>query len=143
MILPLKYGDSKDCLMSATFVFMTLTLQSMSLAIQVCFSTLLLPASAAVLFTPKLGTSLSALSSGYIRHASMICLPLLRHRIPCALALALLNAGSSIAASIAMIAITTSNSIRVNPARKCRRLALLRIPNRSPGDRDPQVMKNR
>src|SRR5207248_8273292 len=59
----------------------------------------------------------------------------------CALALALLKAGSSIAANIAMIAITTSNSIRVNPARKCRRLAILRILNRSPGNRDLQVIK--
>src|SRR6187200_763325 len=37
--------------------------------------------------------------------------------MPCALTLALLSAGNSIAARIAMIAMTTSNSIRVKPPR--------------------------
>src|SRR5579862_9128110 len=37
------------------------------------------------------------------------------HCARCALCLAFANAGKSIAARIAMIAITTSNSIRVNP----------------------------
>ena len=37
------------------------------------------------------------------------------HRMACARCLAALRAGSSIAANTAMIAITTSNSIKVNP----------------------------
>src|SRR5438445_6548435 len=56
----------------------------------------------------------SLLSLRYICQASMICLELLMHEIACALIFALLNAGSSIAARMAMIAITTSSSIRVN-----------------------------
>src|SRR5205809_4121037 len=55
----------------------------------------------------------SLLSPRYICHASMSCLELLMHEIACALHFALLNAGSSIAASMAMIAITTNNSIKV------------------------------
>ena len=43
-------------------------------------------------------------------------------RISCAFVFALLNAGRSIAARIAMIAITTSNSMNVNPACASRRL---------------------
>src|SRR5690348_3325826 len=47
-------------------------------------------------------------------HASVSCFWLLKHVAACALSFALLNAGSSIAARMAMIAITTSNSISVN-----------------------------
>src|SRR5262245_29603125 len=43
----------------------------------------------------------------------MICLSLLRQAAPVALSLALVRAGNSIAARIAMIAITTSSSIKV------------------------------
>src|SRR5260370_42655104 len=46
-------------------------------------------------------------------HASVSCFWLLKHVAACALNLALDKAGSSIAARIAMIAMTTSNSIRV------------------------------
>src|ERR1700759_2130407 len=45
------------------------------------------------------------------------CLMLLRHEIPWARTLALDRAGKSIAARIAIMAMTTSNSIRVKPAR--------------------------
>src|SRR5438045_2960972 len=44
------------------------------------------------------------------------CLRLLRQLTPCALALALAKLGSNMAARIAMIAMTTNNSIRVKPA---------------------------
>ena len=47
--------------------------------------------------------------------AKVICLVLFMQDIACALYFALANAGNSIAASIAMIAITTSNSIKVKP----------------------------
>src|SRR5437660_1709072 len=47
--------------------------------------------------------------------ARPICLVLLRQAAPNARSFALLNAGSSIAARMAMIAMTTSNSISVNP----------------------------
>ena len=40
---------------------------------------------------------------------------LLRHLVRLALSLALLNAGKSIAAKMAMMAMTTSSSIKVNP----------------------------
>src|SRR5678809_485170 len=58
----------------------------------------------------------SLLSCVYIANARPICLLLLTHAMPLALSLALDSAGSSIAARIAMIAITTSSSIRVKPA---------------------------
>ena len=57
------------------------------------------------------------LSSTYIFVASMICLMLLRQAMDLAFSLAFDNAGSSIAARIAMMAMTTSSSIKVN-ARK-------------------------
>src|SRR5437867_1896366 len=40
------------------------------------------------------------------------------HIMPCALVLALLSEGSSIAARIAIMAMTTSSSIKVNPSRQ-------------------------
>src|SRR5580704_15439879 len=49
--------------------------------------------------------------------ARPICLLLLVQAIALALFLAALNAGSSIAARMAMIAMTTSSSISVNPVR--------------------------
>src|SRR5258706_15645560 len=58
----------------------------------------------------------SLLSPAYIIIASPICLLLLRQTIALALDLALASAGSNIAARIAMIAMTTNNSMRVKPA---------------------------
>src|SRR6266404_4448000 len=58
-------------------------------------------------------TSRPSLSSGYINQESCNCLRLLRHRIPWAFVFALLNAGRSRPARTAIIAITTSSSIRV------------------------------
>src|SRR5262245_10216296 len=43
------------------------------------------------------------------------CLRLLMHAVRCAFSLALDNAGSNMAARIAMMAMTTSSSINVNP----------------------------
>src|SRR5438105_7169048 len=51
--------------------------------------------------------------------ATIICLPLFRQEIPWAFVFALLKAGRSIAAKMAMMAMTTNNSIRVN-AGNCR-----------------------
>ena len=48
-------------------------------------------------------------------HASINCLLLFKHAAPVAVALALAKAGRSRAANMAMIAMTTSNSIKVNP----------------------------
>jgi len=45
------------------------------------------------------------------------------HSIPCALNLAMLNAGNKRAASNAMMTITTRSSISVNPALGCERAA--------------------
>src|SRR5206468_509014 len=56
----------------------------------------------------------SRLSPAYMLTASPHCLRLLAHWIFIALAFALDSAGSNIAAKIAMMAITTSNSINVN-----------------------------
>src|SRR6266446_3670145 len=64
----------------------------------------------------------SLLSPVYICHASMICLELFRHMMPCALIFALLNAGSSNAARMAIIAMTTSSSIKVKAGRSRTRL---------------------
>ena len=55
----------------------------------------------------------SPLSPAYIMTARLICLVLLMQAMDSALSLALLNAGSNMAARIAMIAMTTSNSIKV------------------------------
>jgi len=51
----------------------------------------------------------------YITPAIPIWRMLLMHAVCLLRALALLNAGSNIAARMAMMAITTSNSIKVNP----------------------------
>src|ERR1035437_625094 len=53
----------------------------------------------------------------YILKAVASCRPLLMQVMPFARALALESAGSSSAARMAMIAMTTSNSIRVKPGR--------------------------
>src|SRR5687767_12371588 len=50
---------------------------------------------------------------------SASCLRLLRQTVLWAFCFALLRAGRSIPARIAMIAITTSNSIRVNASARC------------------------
>ena len=60
-------------------------------------------------------TSYPRLSSRYIRFASAICFMLLRQDVALAFSLARDNAGRSIAARMAMMAITTSSSINVNP----------------------------
>src|ERR1035437_1177686 len=56
------------------------------------------------------------LSSLYMAVAMPICLWLLRQLMALAFSLALLKAGKSIAARMAMMAITTNSSIRVKPA---------------------------
>src|SRR5439155_9829134 len=58
----------------------------------------------------------SLLSPVYMIQQSWSCLVLLTHEIVQAFCFALVSAGSSKAARIAMIAITTSNSISVKPA---------------------------
>src|SRR5947207_15207030 len=72
------------------------------------------------------GARIWRLSSGYIKQPTWICFRLLMHRIACARILAWLSAGKSMAARIAMIAITTSSSIRVNA------FVLFRIPPDKP-----------
>src|ERR1039458_257199 len=57
----------------------------------------------------------SLLSPEYMITASPICFSLLKQLIASALSFALLSAGSSMAARMAMMAMTTSNSIRVKP----------------------------
>src|ERR1019366_3092595 len=59
-------------------------------------------------------TSTSWLSSAYIRQAKANCLWLFMHWMPWAFSLALISAGRSNAARIAMMAMTTSSSINVN-----------------------------
>src|SRR6187401_1982051 len=56
-----------------------------------------------------------SLSFPYKLIARPHCFPLLAQRVFCALVLALASAGSNIPARIAIIATTTSNSIRVKP----------------------------
>src|ERR1035438_7079291 len=58
---------------------------------------------------------LSLLSWAYMKVESSICLMLLVHLIRMALSLALDSAGRSMAAKMAIMAITTSSSIRVKP----------------------------
>lgn len=72
--------------------------------------------SASVSACPKLPTVLSPFSVAYCIQAYMSCLPLFMHITACALNFALERAGNSIAARIAMMAITTRSSIRVKAA---------------------------
>src|SRR5713101_2872897 len=60
------------------------------------------------------GTSRPPLSEAYIAQQRQSCLWLLRQFVVFARSLALLSAGNNIAARMAMMAITTSNSIKVN-----------------------------
>src|SRR5271167_3803803 len=73
-----------------------------------------------------LGGMTSLLSSVYIAQQSWNCFKLFMHCRAWALVLALLKAGNSIAARMAMMAITTSNSIRVKPV-----ILLVKLPTRS------------
>src|SRR6266567_9527157 len=61
------------------------------------------------------GGKYSWLSPAYMWKPSPICRLLLQQAMALALSLALANAGRSIAARMAMMAITTSNSINVKP----------------------------
>src|SRR6185437_12580535 len=60
-------------------------------------------------------TKFPLLSLLYMYHPVVICLRSFMHWIDCARSFALLKAGNSIAAKIAMIAMTTKSSIKVNP----------------------------
>src|SRR6266568_6611386 len=71
-----------------------------------------------------LGT-LSALSSEYIKYPNMSWRVLFMHEMPVALALALPRAGRSRLARIAIMAMTTSSSMRVNATRKSGRRSTL------------------
>src|SRR5277367_3952671 len=73
-----------------------------------------------------LGGMTSLLSSVYIAQQSWSCFKLLVHCRAWALVLALLKAGNSIAARMAIMAITTSNSTRVKPV-----ILLAKLPTRS------------
>src|SRR5258706_1599408 len=57
----------------------------------------------------------SLLSPSYRILANCSCFILLRQEMPCALILALAKAGNNMAASIAIMAMTTSSSMRVKP----------------------------
>src|SRR6266446_1348130 len=99
-----RYGERSDWKIKFKFVFIWPVVQSMSLQIQVLLSRdAVSAASVEVLTTPKFPGTRSLKSSGYIRHATISCLLLFRHKMPCALALALLKAGRSIAARIAIM----------------------------------------
>src|SRR5690349_19263940 len=69
----------------------------------------------------KLFTTRSLLSVAYMTQAMVSCLPLLRQLMPWAFCLARPSAGSSMAARMAMMAMTTSNSISVKPDGRARR----------------------
>jgi hypothetical protein len=65
---------------------------------------------------PELSGKKSRLSPAYILIAKPHCLRLLAHWARIAVALALLKAGNNMAARMAMMAMTTSNSIKVKPS---------------------------
>ena len=67
------------------------------------------------LASSPLGARRFLLSPVYMIQPVVNCFSLLMHWMPCACALALARAGSSIAARMAMMAMTTSNSMSVNP----------------------------
>src|SRR5438552_9464133 len=87
------------------------------------------------------GARIWRLSSGYIKQPTWICFRLLMHKIACARILAWLSAGKSMAARMAMIAMTTSSSIKVKAGLRRRFIerrigrdltALLGIPSDEP-----------
>ena len=94
-----------------------------------CFSmaaTTLIPASHGQLpvlwpYLLRLCGSLLLFSSAYICHASDICLRLLRQLVRFADSFARASAGSNRAARMAIIAMTTNNSMRVNARCQARR----------------------
>src|SRR5438034_8836064 len=67
----------------------------------------------------------------YMKPASANCLTLLRHLVCCALRFALESTGSNKAARIAMIAITTNSSTKVNPCFSLDRFCTEFIPSPS------------
>src|SRR5262249_50806736 len=66
-----------------------------------------------MLARPELGGTRSSKSWEYKTHANPSCFRLLRQAMPCALDLALVSAGRSMLARIAIIAMTTKSSMRV------------------------------
>src|SRR5205807_1662373 len=66
------------------------------------------------------GMIISPLSLPYMRADSMICRSLFMHCVALAFCLAAASAGNSIAARMAMMAMTTSNSMRVKAGRLIR-----------------------
>src|ERR1035441_8196507 len=86
-------------------------------------------------FSPPFTMILSLLSPQYMNQPIWSCLRLLTQLIPWAFALALARAGKSKAARMAMIAMTTSNSISVNPAnRQIRTLLAPLVPRADSAD---------
>ena len=69
----------------------------------------------ALFLQPSVGAKESLLSIEYICHARTNCFWLLAQAAPVALDFALAKAGKSMPAKIAMMAMTTSNSMRVKP----------------------------
>jgi len=67
-------------------------------------------------FQPSVGAKASLASPEYMIQASDNCFWLLAQAAPVAFNLALASAGKSMPARIAMIAMTTSSSMRVNPS---------------------------
>src|SRR6266487_4849305 len=60
----------------------------------------------------------SLLSPAYMIQERPSCFRLFRHMIPCALVFAFANAGTSKPARMAMMAMTTSSSIKVKPGQE-------------------------
>src|SRR4051812_44468978 len=83
--------------------------QSSQPATQLAFTSLVPPF--------RLGGNQSLASEAYNMIAKPSCLVLPMQRMPWALVCALASAGSNMPAKMAIIAMTTSNSIRVNPLR--------------------------
>src|SRR5262245_2171015 len=75
-----------------------------------------------VLPSSGFGGRKSLLSPAYICQARINCLPLFMQKMPCDLDLDFESAGRSIAARIAMMAMTTSSSISVKPRRRFSRV---------------------
>ena len=72
----------------------------------------------------QFGASFELKSFEYMAHEIWSCLRLLKHWADWALVLARANAGSNIAARMAMMAMTTNNSIRVKAPRTEDRVSL-------------------
>src|SRR5436309_673651 len=107
MAVVFKYGPNRENFGSVNMKVLVLSLGELSKLPETQFGARV---------PSPLSASRSSLSPAYITQMVASCLRLFTHWIVCALAFAFASAGNKRPARIAMTAMTTNNSMRVNPA---------------------------